>query len=378
MENISSTKIKYLFVAPRFHTNQIEIIKTLLEENALVIFLAAREETIEDHSILDPIIIDQSKFSKMLINSCNYLKNRNKYYFPNIIKLIILLKKQSPCYVIIRDPQTIFSIITAIVSLVLRYRIIFYSQFVINKKISCLKRYYLYFMTIIFNAAWYSPLIDLYGKEKKIKNIFYVPFTVKKNFNFKSVEKSIKIVTIGKYKERRKNIDKLILAISKINDCNIYLDIYGECSNSDHEKMVKKLKDLVIEKGLENNIRIYKNIEHQRMLSYYQNYDLFILPAVNEVASISVLEAIASGVPVICTDSCGTRYYIKDGYNGFIVKSNDVDNLVNTIKKFIYEYKVLKKPFRMNCKEYYESHISRKNYYSAFLDMIKIKWKNTI
>ena len=50
--------MKIAFLAPRFHTNQISIIKYLLKSKKQVSFYVTRISQIEDHSVLKPIVID--------------------------------------------------------------------------------------------------------------------------------------------------------------------------------------------------------------------------------------------------------------------------------------------------------------------------------
>ena len=82
---------------------------------------------------------------------------------------------------------------------------------------------------------------------------------------------------------------------------------------------------------------IFRNhgaIEHKKLGNYYNNFDLFIFPTKNESLGLVALEALACGTPIIGTDIPITKLYIKDGFNGFIYKSGDIDSLVKCIKKY--------------------------------------------
>ena len=65
-------------------------------------------------------------------------------------------------------------------------------------------------------------------------------------------------------------------------------------------------------------LKITKN----KIYNYYRNHHLFLLPAANEPASISLLEAIGYSMPVICSDTCGTQFYVTK-------KFGKIDVLVN-------------------------------------------------
>ena len=72
------------------------------------------------------------------------------------------------------------------------------------------------------------------------------------------------------------------------------------------------------------------NIPHTRMQDYYQDHDLFVLPATAEPASISVLESVGLGTPSICSDTNGTKFYLLENNFGLTFKDNNEDDLQDT------------------------------------------------
>jgi glycosyltransferase involved in cell wall biosynthesis len=88
---------------------------------------------------------------------------------------------------------------------------------------------------------------------------------------------------------------------------------------------------------------------------------LFILPSYNEPASISVLESISIGIPVLCSDSCGTKIYVKENLNGFVFKTNNKISLINKIKFYITNKKKFEY-YSKNCLEYSSSKLSSGNF----------------
>jgi glycosyltransferase involved in cell wall biosynthesis len=65
----------------------------------------------------------------------------------------------------------------------------------------------------------------------------------------------------------------------------------------------------------------------------YRNADLFILPSYREGMPISILEAMAWGLPVISTRIAGTPDVIKDGVNGFLFEPGDINGYYGAICK---------------------------------------------
>ena len=65
--------------------------------------------------------------------------------------------------------------------------------------------------------------------------------------------------------------------------------------------------------------------EQEDVERVYAASDLFLLPSEHESFGLSALEALASGVPVIGTDSGGLPEVVQDGRTGFLVEVGDVD-----------------------------------------------------
>ena len=67
-----------------------------------------------------------------------------------------------------------------------------------------------------------------------------------------------------------------------------------------------------------------------------------MLPALREAASVSVLEAMAHSLPVICSDSNGTQCYIRPGENGYVFGTDDVDGLTAAMGEIVGDRERLK------------------------------------
>jgi len=65
--------------------------------------------------------------------------------------------------------------------------------------------------------------------------------------------------------------------------------------------------------------------------------DVFVLPSHEEGMSISLLEAMAAGVPVVTTDIPGNRPLVTDGQHGLLVPPGDVPALAEAIARVLDE-----------------------------------------
>jgi glycosyltransferase involved in cell wall biosynthesis len=63
--------------------------------------------------------------------------------------------------------------------------------------------------------------------------------------------------------------------------------------------------------------------------------DIFVLPSYREGVPVTVLEAMAMGLPVVATDVPGCREAVVAGETGFLVPPRNVDELVGAIQKLV-------------------------------------------
>ena len=63
--------------------------------------------------------------------------------------------------------------------------------------------------------------------------------------------------------------------------------------------------------------------------------DVFVLPSYREGTPVTVLEAMAMGLPVVATDVAGCREAVVSGETGFLVPPRNVDELVGAIQKLV-------------------------------------------
>lgn len=84
--------------------------------------------------------------------------------------------------------------------------------------------------------------------------------------------------------------------------------------------------------GLNGKVHLVGKKSQEELKTYLAAADLFVLNTAYEGFSHQILEAMASGVPVITTNVGGNPEVIKQGENGFMVKYNDELNLIEAIK----------------------------------------------
>lgn len=135
---------------------------------------------------------------------------------------------------------------------------------------------------------------------------------------------------------KRKGIDDLIRAVPAITKGhqNIKVRIIGEGNMGD------ELKELAQKLAVSNHIEFLGYVPHDEIATYYSSSDIFVLPSKNEGMSNTVLEAMASGLPVITTDTGGTQELINE--NGIIIPCGEPDAISKAVLNLINDDKLRK------------------------------------
>ena len=80
------------------------------------------------------------------------------------------------------------------------------------------------------------------------------------------------------------------------------------------------------------NVRLVGWLPPAELAKRYRESDLFVMPSVNEGLALVVLEAMASGLPVVATDRSGAADVVEEGKQGFIVPARKIDALADAIQ----------------------------------------------
>lgn len=127
---------------------------------------------------------------------------------------------------------------------------------------------------------------------------------------------------------REKGIDEFLAAAEVIRKENQKTEfhILGECEGDYEERLQNMTKnDIVVYHGAQSDVRPF--IERAACLIHPSFYP--------EGMSNVMLEACATGRPVISTDRPGCGEIIDDGKTGLIVRQKDADDLIAKIRNFL-------------------------------------------
>lgn len=149
------------------------------------------------------------------------------------------------------------------------------------------------------------------------------------NFEYKFDPDCKSILYLGRL-TRRKNVSSLIKAWSKLE--NIHSEYKLSIAGTGPQE--QKLKELSRELNIEN-IEFHGYVTEQKKRELYRESLLFVVPSLIEGYLTTGLEALASGTPVIGSNTSGVRDYIKHEYNGFLFEPDNAVDLCKTLNQAI-------------------------------------------
>lgn len=147
----------------------------------------------------------------------------------------------------------------------------------------------------------------------------YVPYPENDSFHFLYLGRIMK----------EKGMDELFAAIRRLHaeyGEKVVLDLVGFYDDSEYKAQVEQLaKDgIAVFHGFQTN-----------PLPYYAAADCVVLPSYHEGMSNVLLEAAATGRPVITSDIPGCREAVSDGATGLLCKAKDADSLYTQMHRMV-------------------------------------------
>ncbi len=193
-----------------------------------------------------------------------------------------------------------------------------------------------------------TAIVDLIKKDYGInKNVIYMRNSidlddfknpnrqkVREKYGIKENEKLL--IYVGRMAPE-KNIPFMLDSFKKISEKNpSKLLIVGEGSE------IENLKQYAKDNGIEERTIFTGRVEYKEIPNYYGASDIFIMTSKTEVKPLALLEAMATGLPIIAVSACGASDTIQDGINGYLTSENR-DEFANKVLEVLNDNDKLKR-----------------------------------
>jgi glycosyltransferase involved in cell wall biosynthesis len=129
----------------------------------------------------------------------------------------------------------------------------------------------------------------------------------------------------------QKGLDLAMRALSGLKDLDWEWRIAGD------GPQMALLKTLAETLGIQDRIQFLGWQAHDFLVEHYGWSNMFLFPSRHEGMPNAVLEAMASGLPVVASRISGNEELVVDGETGLLVPSEDVDSLRDALRKLILD-----------------------------------------
>ncbi|MBK8551414.1 MAG: glycosyltransferase family 4 protein [Ignavibacteria bacterium] len=116
--------------------------------------------------------------------------------------------------------------------------------------------------------------------------------------------------------------------------CMVGPDLDGTLS-----KVIERANEL----GVNDSLKLTGRLGRKEWIELSKDYDIFINTTDFDNHPISVIEAMALGLPVVSTNAGGLPFLIESCEDGILLNKNDSDGFVNAIEKIISDNELLLK-----------------------------------
>ena len=177
----------------------------------------------------------------------------------------------------------------------------------------------------------YNFVINDLSQQKE--NVTFLPNCIDYNL-FKasprtsSNKEEFKLVNVGRFVPKKAQEFLIEVALKlKDNGVNFTLDFIGDGPQREN------IEQLVVQHNVQNQINFRGIVTNPE--SYLKSSDLYVHSAKEEPFGLVLIEAMASGLPIVTTDGGGNRDIIIENENGFMIKYRNAELFANKVIQLI-------------------------------------------
>jgi L-malate glycosyltransferase len=122
-------------------------------------------------------------------------------------------------------------------------------------------------------------------------------------------------------------VDVLAKAFVKVADIHPEVDLILLGGGSQGQK----IRQILMNGGMLDRVHFGGHVSQKDLPRWYHMADLYISPSHVDGSSVTLMEALASGLPCLVSDIPGNREWIQDGVNGWLFRDGDVNDLAGKI-----------------------------------------------
>jgi glycosyltransferase involved in cell wall biosynthesis len=136
------------------------------------------------------------------------------------------------------------------------------------------------------------------------------------------------LIGIGRLIER-KRFDRLIAAVAELREPRVRLLLIGEGPRE--EQLRAEAKRL----GVADRVHFLGNVDETAKFELLSISDLYVSTSEHEGFGLVFLEAMASGLPIVCGERGGQADFLRDGESGYLVPLDRLSAFVERCRRLV-------------------------------------------
>lgn len=130
----------------------------------------------------------------------------------------------------------------------------------------------------------------------------------------------------------RKGLPALLRALARLDGQAFQLRLVG-----DHETrhFRNEIAPLIRESGLGDQVLVEGRVSAERLAECLREADAFVFPSYQEGYGLAVLEAMISGLPVLCSRTSALPELVEDGHSGYLFEPGNPEAIARTLQRVL-------------------------------------------
>jgi glycosyltransferase involved in cell wall biosynthesis len=146
----------------------------------------------------------------------------------------------------------------------------------------------------------------------------------------------INVIFIGRLTREKGIFDLLDIAANIVrSNSQVRFVLAGTASPA--EGGLERIVRIIHEKKLEDAVQIVGSVSGEKKYAFFRDGDVLLFPSYRESFGIAVLEAMASGLPVVAYSVGMLPELVRDRVSGYIVPTGHVEELASRLLKLIVD-----------------------------------------
>jgi len=198
------------------------------------------------------------------------------------------------------------------------------------------------------------------NKVKVIENGIKLP----KKADFIENNGKLRLLCTGRA-DRQKGFQKAIMAVHKIEDLDLHLDIVGT------GPYLGDLKILASKLEVKDKVTFHGRVNDDELARIYAEADIYLIPTMRyEGLPLALLEAMSHGIPTISSKIGGNADVITHDFDGLFIKPGDMGELIESIRKLGTDSK-LRNSISIAARETTEKRFDKERMIKETLDILE-------